>query len=456
LRSQIDSFIFEKEKQNTAEMYEQEQTQNFNSSADEQQQLQTNASTCQQFYSTVPSQDAQPYQTSLKHDQSMYSNYYYQQQLGSQYNYNHYYYNQPSSAYQYNFPNSESLYANYLSGQSSQFSQQLQANMMKPPSPLSNLTVQQQTELTPEKPVMNDSGIDSPQINQYQAYTSTLYQPQQVQQPLQQSPQQIPIVSNEYGVQSNTESNESSNEKQFEETNREDSDEENDDDSDEDKENDEDEKCKDSKSKMCPSKPPKPYLEIIADAILSCTAKMMQLHEIYNYMEAKYQYFAKNINKSWRNSVRHNLSLNECFVKAGRGSNGKGNYWRIHPLCEKEFIRGNFRRKSFKQLIRAGASNSQNVHSAFPGAYSLPMDYYRTIPSLIPPPLPQQFTSSASNLPPFQLPFYSSSFDAQLSNQGSSSLAHLQYPYQTDSMLSSTKSDGSSIKSSSRFHPYRS
>jgi hypothetical protein len=113
-----------------------------------------------------------------------------------------------------------------------------------------------------------------------------------------------------------------------------------------------------------PTKPPKPYLEIIADAVLSCSIKMMQLHEIYGYMEEKYAYFQRNVNKSWRNSVRHNLSLNECFIKAGRGSNGKGNYWRIHPLCEKEFIRGNFRRKSFKQLIRAG-----NQQSTSPSIY---------------------------------------------------------------------------------------
>jgi hypothetical protein len=28
--------------------------------------------------------------------------------------------------------------------------------------------------------------------------------------------------------------------------------------------------------------------------------------------------------------VRHNLSLNECFIKAGRCESGKGNYWAIH------------------------------------------------------------------------------------------------------------------------------
>jgi hypothetical protein len=131
-------------------------------------------------------------------------------------------------------------------------------------------------------------------------------------------------------------------------------------DEEESEEEDEKENTKSSNKSNDVSKPPKPYLEIIADAILSSKVRMMQLHEIYDFMANKYQYFAKNVNKSWRNSVRHNLSLNECFTKAGRGSNGKGNYWKIHPLCEKEFIRGNFRRKTFKKLIKMGLNSHGN------------------------------------------------------------------------------------------------
>jgi hypothetical protein len=139
----------------------------------------------------------------------------------------------------------------------------------------------------------------------------------------------------------------------------------------------------DKSTELSAAKPPKPYLEIIADAVLSCNVRMMQLHEIYNYMESRYPYFAKNINRSWRNSVRHNLSLNECFAKAGRGSNGKGNYWRIHPLVEKEFIRGNFRRKTFKKLIKVGSMNRLNGY-AHPMSFTNPMEYCTNYQSNLP------------------------------------------------------------------------
>jgi len=101
-----------------------------------------------------------------------------------------------------------------------------------------------------------------------------------------------------------------------------------------------------------PKKPSQSYLEIIAEAILKAPNRTMQLYEIYNYFQRKYRYFAEDVNKSWKNSVRHNLSLNDCFVKAGRGSNGKGHYWRIHELAEREFEQGRFRRRRYRQQMR--------------------------------------------------------------------------------------------------------
>lgn len=54
----------------------------------------------------------------------------------------------------------------------------------------------------------------------------------------------------------------------------------------------------------------------------------------------------------WRNSIRHNLSLNDCFIKAGRSANGKGHYWAIHPANMEDFQKGDFRRRRAQRRVR--------------------------------------------------------------------------------------------------------
>ena len=104
-----------------------------------------------------------------------------------------------------------------------------------------------------------------------------------------------------------------------------------------------------SKEEKSPSKDENRHVEtfvaVIAQAILSAPGKRMTLSSIYHYIASNYSHFNREKGPGWRNSVRHNLSSNDCFVKAVRAENGKGHYWMVHPKDLPEFSKGNFRRR---------------------------------------------------------------------------------------------------------------
>uniref|UniRef100_A0A8C6ZNN7 Fork-head domain-containing protein n=1 Tax=Nothoprocta perdicaria TaxID=30464 RepID=A0A8C6ZNN7_NOTPE len=99
-----------------------------------------------------------------------------------------------------------------------------------------------------------------------------------------------------------------------------------------------------------PDKPSQSYIALISTAILSSPEKKLLLSDIYQWIMDHYPYFKNK--KSWRNSVRHNLSLNECFVKAGRSDNGKGHFWAIHPANLEDFAKGDYHRRRARRRIR--------------------------------------------------------------------------------------------------------
>lgn len=109
------------------------------------------------------------------------------------------------------------------------------------------------------------------------------------------------------------------------------------------------------------TKPPMSYIGLISKAILQSPDRRMNLGSIYTWMEMNFPYFRQN-SRGWRNSVRHNLSLNDCFIKAGRCEDGKGNYWTIHPENLDDFIRGDFRlRRRSRRRGRKGDNARSDV-----------------------------------------------------------------------------------------------
>lgn len=99
------------------------------------------------------------------------------------------------------------------------------------------------------------------------------------------------------------------------------------------------------------SKPPYSYISLTAMAIQSSPHKMLSLSEIYQFIMDHFPFYRDNTQR-WQNSLRHNLSFNDCFLKIPRRPDqpGKGSLWALHPDCGAMFENGSFlrRRKRFK------------------------------------------------------------------------------------------------------------
>ena len=115
-------------------------------------------------------------------------------------------------------------------------------------------------------------------------------------------------------------------------------------------------------------KPPYSYISLTAMAIWNSPEKMCTLADIYKFIMDAFPYYRKNTQR-WQNSLRHNLSFNDCYIKIPRRPDrpGKGAYWTLHPSAMNMFENGSFlrRRKRFKisktekEALEAGLQHIQ-------------------------------------------------------------------------------------------------
>uniref|UniRef100_A0A3P9AZ64 Forkhead box protein M1 n=1 Tax=Maylandia zebra TaxID=106582 RepID=A0A3P9AZ64_9CICH len=77
-------------------------------------------------------------------------------------------------------------------------------------------------------------------------------------------------------------------------------------------------------------RPPYSYMAMIQFAINSRKNRRMTLKEIYMWIEDNFPYYRDVAKPGWKNSIRHNLSLHDMFIRE-TSPDGKMSFWTIRP-----------------------------------------------------------------------------------------------------------------------------
>ncbi|XP_034037479.1 forkhead box protein O4 isoform X2 [Thalassophryne amazonica] len=77
------------------------------------------------------------------------------------------------------------------------------------------------------------------------------------------------------------------------------------------------------------------YADLISQAIQNSPEKRLTLAQIYDWMVKTVPYFRdkgdSNSSAGWKNSIRHNLSLHNKFLRVHNESTGKSSWWMLNP-----------------------------------------------------------------------------------------------------------------------------
>lgn len=115
------------------------------------------------------------------------------------------------------------------------------------------------------------------------------------------------------------------------------------------------------------------YKDLIIEAIESSPEKRLKLSEIYQVIKYLHPYYRKRPDQwGWQNSIRHNLSLHDCFVKLplkqSSASGVVGHFWTV--IRDREEKTGSSRRRNRSSTTRLSRNGCKISNASAPASTS--------------------------------------------------------------------------------------